>query len=135
VLIRISKNLKDHNIELLVVYIPSKPEVYLPYVDKDLKLFQDYLTHPKKREYNKQSKMISNRLWRESLENRNNLEKLIEKFCESEQIPYLTLKPQLEELAAQGKLGFFSADTHWNEIGQSTAVQPIAQWLYKNLKN
>lgn len=135
VLLRVSENLKNHNIKFLVVYIPSKPEVYLPYVDKDLKLFQDYLTHPNKREYNKQSKMISNRLWQESLENRNNLEEIINIFCESEHISCLSLKPQLEELAAQGKLGFLSADTHWNEIGQSTAVQPLAQWLNKNLKN
>ena len=54
-------------------------------------------------------------------------------FCESENIEFISLRPQLEELAAKGTLGFHSADTHWNVIGQATAVQPLKKWLNNNL--
>lgn len=142
VLLRVSENLKHHNIKFLVVYIPSKPQVYLPYLDKDLELIHRYFKYPeniKYRQYDDKDNLIykegSNRNWNASLENRNNLEEIVKKFCESEKISFLSLTPQLENLASQGQLGYFSADTHWNEIGQSTAVKPLKKWINKNLKN
>ena len=69
------------------------------------------------------------------LENRNNLEELLSTFCKAKGIEFISLKPQLEQLASQGKLGYLSADTHWNELGQATAIEPIKNWLEINLNN
>ena len=35
----------------------------------------------------------------------------------------------LAALAADGKLGYFCADTHWNDVGQRSLVLPIAAKL------
>jgi len=135
VLLRVSETLNNDDIKFLVVYVPSKPEVYLPYIDKDIILLQDYYTYPRKIRHNERLKLSADSKWQELLKNRNNLEELMKEFCDLEQIPFITVRPQLEELAMKGELGFLSADTHWNEIGQESAAKPIANWINVNLKN
>ncbi len=124
VLARVAAELERRSIRFLVVYGPSKPEVYLPFVrpDPDLAFRAASFGAPAPAD-------SAAEFWRLANENRGQLESLLEGFCAPRDIAFLSLTGPLSDLARRGELGYLAADTHWNEIGQGAAVEPLAAWL------
>ncbi len=124
VLARVAADLERRSIRLLVVYLPSKPQVYLPAVRPDPALayrVAGFGAAP--------PKGSAADFWHLALARRGELESLLEDFCNPRGIAFLSLTGPLSDLAHRGELGYFAADTHWNEVGQAAAVEPLAGWL------
>lgn len=121
---RVAAELAERDVRLLVVYVPTKAQVYLPYVAEDAELAHAVASFGKRKPAAEPPAV----LWRRVMENRDNVERLLDELCRAEGIRFLSLTPVLRELAQNGELGFLSADTHWNERGQRAAVEPLASW-------
>ncbi len=124
VLGRVAADLEQRPIRLLVVYLPSKPEVYLPWVREDQALAYRVASFGAAAPADS-----AEDFWRLTNENRGELESLLEDFCAVQSIAFLSLTGPLTDLARDGELGYLAADTHWNEIGQGAALEPLAAWL------
>ncbi|MEM7349989.1 MAG: SGNH/GDSL hydrolase family protein [Acidobacteriota bacterium] len=125
VLQRIDETLRQRSTRWLVVYVPSKPEVYLSRVAEDPPLAFRMAS------FGASDPVASSaqEFWQLALERRGQLETLLGNFCAEQGIDFLSLTPYLEQLADAGQLGYFSADSHWNEIGQGAALDPLVEWL------
>lgn len=121
---RVHKKLQQENIDLLMVYIPTKHQVYLPYVEKDAALLHQMAS------FNLPPiKVAPEVFWKQVMENRDNIEILLESFCKTAGIDFLSLTPLLREQIANGIPGYWQADTHWRPQGQAVAVEPLKAWL------
>lgn len=122
--------------EFIMVYIPSKPQVYLPYIQRDDYLIAEMAFFPQdiravSGEHQLSPEEFSRQFSQQAIDNRGSFEEVFEQFCLAEGITYISATPYLEELAASGEMGYFSADTHWNAVGQNTLVRPLADLLRK----
>ncbi len=125
VLARTSAALSSKGIRMLLVYIPSKPEVYLPYVEKDALLLHEMASFDLKVPLAKSPED----LWRSTMDNHDSLEQVLAEFAREKGIDFLSLSPHFRAAARAGALCFLSADTHWNDVGQDFAAHPIVAWL------
>jgi hypothetical protein len=108
------------------VYLPTKAQSLLPFVADELEAIHAMVTFGDPDSV----KLFSVENYLETaLANRGSLEGLVAEFCASEGIPYLSATPMLDTLAVEGRLGYLSADTHWNDVGQRSLVLPIAAKL------
>ena len=122
IFMRVSRKLTKRRIRLLVVYVPSKAQVYLPYVAKDAELAFELANRGRRVQGPPEA------FWQRAMSNKDNLEELLGRFCRRRGLEFLSLTPVLRELAQNGQLGYLSADTHWNEHGQRAAIEPLASW-------
>lgn len=120
-----NKAIKNAGIELIMVYIPTKAQVYLPYVEKDAALIHQMASIDQDIPF----PLKPDPFYRRALRNRNYLERLLQQFCRSEQITFISATPYLEELASAGKMGYLCADTHWNDVGQNALMTPLMNVL------
>lgn len=122
---RVRKKCADRNVKLLVVYLPTKSQVYLPHVEADAQLLLStaQLLWPETMEDGAEA------FQSEVLENRNALEKSFMDFCAREGIAACSATPCIEELARAGILGFLATDTHWQEIGQEALLATLVDAL------
>ncbi len=109
------------NSQFILVYIPSKSQVYLPYVEQDEQLVYDTASFGN----DKPIKASPSELTKLAIKNRKSLEVLFEQFCVAQKITCLSATPYLEGLAQLGILGYLAADTHWNEIGQNILLEQL----------
>jgi hypothetical protein len=116
--------LEKRGIALLLVYVPSKPEVYLHHVDPDPGLFKRSISVDSDSAGQEDADLLE-----QALENSRNQEMLVAEFAQRRGIDFLSLSPSYHRLADGGEMGFLCADTHWNEIGQGLALAPIEGWL------
>jgi hypothetical protein len=121
----VAKKLSEENIKFILVYVPSKPQVYLPYVKRNDLLIHNMASF----DLEKTLHISPENFFQIAMSNRNNLDLLMKQFAQKEGITYLSLTPDLEKLAKSGRLGYFSADTHWNFEGQNTVFKPIINLL------
>ena len=121
----VAAELARRRIRLLVVYVPSKPQVYLPWVRQDMDLVWRVArfggaTAPGE---------SAEHFWRLAIDHRSQLEALLREHCAARDVDFFSLTEPLVGLARRGELGYLAADSHWNEIGQGVAVEPLARWL------
>jgi len=106
-----------------VVYLPSKAQVYLPYVEQDAELlyrmltFDDAVPEPSPEAQLQQM-----------LAHRGDVEELVRTFCAEEDIPFFSATPILDGLARRGELGYLTCDTHWAPPGQAAVAGPLAEF-------
>ncbi len=112
----------------ILIYIPTKSQVYLPFVKKNEELLYQTACFDIDTPLNSS---ISD-FYQQVIINKNNLELLFRQFCKDEGILYLSATPFLEELAKSGKVGYLLADTHWNNVGQKILLDPIIDLLKNN---
>ncbi len=116
---------------MLLLYVPSKPQIYLSYVERNALLLHRMASVG----LDAPLSQAPDDLWESSLENCDSLEQVLATFAERESIDYLSLSSHFREAARAGSLCFLSADTHWNDVGQDIAVEPAVDWLKKPLSN
>ena len=110
----------------LVVFLPTKARVYLPFVEEDAELV-----------FRTASFGLGEPLVEATQENvlerlgahGSALEELMREFCATESIPFLSATPHLSALAEKGELGFLQTDTHWQPTGQAALLEPLLTWL------
>jgi hypothetical protein len=110
--------------ELIVLFIPSKPQVYLPLLDasfpraelqRALRLCLRDQPQPPEVEV-----MMHNRLA---------LNDLMRDFCVAEGIAFLDLTAELQSRLGAGHNVYFPDDSHWNAAGHETAAATLAKRL------
>jgi hypothetical protein len=118
------RHARDQGAELVVMFIPSKAQVYLPLLEKVLTApaldaalrasLQDEADPP---DY---ATLMRHRLA---------LNGMMRTFCEASGIPFLDLTPALESQVHAGVNVYFPDDSHWNAAGHEVAATSLARWL------
>jgi len=110
--------------ELVVLFIPSKAQVYLPLLEasfpraelqRDLRLCLGDQPQPPGLEV--------------VMRNRLALNDLIREFCTEEGITFLDLTAELQSKLGAGHNVYFPDDSHWNAAGHETAAKALARLL------
>jgi lysophospholipase L1-like esterase len=110
--------------ELVVLFIPSKAQVYLPLLEasfpgaelrRDLRLCLGDQPQPPGLEV--------------VMQNRLALNDLLRGFCAEEGITFLDLTAELQATLRAGHNVYFPDDSHWNAAGHQTAARALARLL------
>jgi hypothetical protein len=109
----------------VLVYLPSKEQIYLPIVDPDAELVRSTVAHERPEVLGGDAAA----LLRACVENRGELEALVGEFAVREGIPLLSATPTLEAFAARGEPCYLAADTHWDPLAQRAFVAPLVAFL------
>jgi lysophospholipase L1-like esterase len=112
---------------LVVVFIPSKAQVYLPLVEsafsapalaQALAVSLRDVAHPPGVEVVMRNRLALNGLMRD--------------FCAEEGIAFLDLTDDLQARLRAGTNVYFPDDSHWNGAGHETAATAVAAWLRRS---
>ena len=121
----------------LLVYVPSKEHVYLPYLnDADIlaRVFADVPTIELDEagilQFTSQS--ATPEFIRQHMDDQANL---LADFAEENKILYLNLTPTFQEEAGTGAELYFSFDTHINQNGHDLAAETINEYMKELLLN
>jgi hypothetical protein len=118
------RSCRDAGARLIVMFIPSKDQVYLPVLARtmapdDLRAALAF--------------SLPRDAWgvdvRRLLRNRLAQNGLVEGFCRQEGIAFLDLTPALERAVAAGENVYFPDDSHWNARGQDLGAAELARLL------
>ena len=110
--------------ELVVLFIPSKSQVYLPLLEasfpraelrRALRLCLGDQAPPSELEVMMRNRLALNDLMRE--------------FCAEQSIPFLDLTAELQDTVKTGRNVYFPDDSHWNAAGQEIAAGALARLL------
>jgi hypothetical protein len=110
--------------ELVVMFIPSKDQVYLPLLSDSFpraplqRALDLCLGHPP---VPPDPELL--------MRNRLALNDLMREFCAQEGIPFLDLTDDLETAVRGGQNVYFPDDSHWNAKGQETAALAVTRLL------
>lgn len=115
----------------LLVYVPSKEHVYLPFVkDADIQehIFSDVPSiEPDKAGFlqftGDQATLESTR------QHMDDQEQLLADFAAENHISFLDLTSSFQKEAGTGKQLYYSFDTHWNQPGNDLAAETISKYL------
>lgn len=110
---------------LLVVYLPSKEQVYLPRVDADA---------PRLQRFALASSLLgvplpptADEVQSQLLANRAVLEGLLTEFCRTEELAFWSATPTIEAVADQGIPAYYTTDTHWRAESQRAVAKALAE--------
>jgi hypothetical protein len=116
---------------LLLVYVPSKSHVYLPYVN-DAETLSRVFTDVPTLELDEAGYLqfvdqtATPELTRQHMDDQAHL---LADFAAEQNIVYLDLTPYFQEEAGTGAELYYPFDTHWNQRGHSLAAQTIAKYI------
>jgi hypothetical protein len=116
---------RARNARFLLVFLPTKEALYLPYVEPNPALVLRAASATLVESLPGEPAAFQE----QALANRYAPEELVRAFCAAEEIPYLSATPALEALAARGELGFLAADSHWQSVGQEALLGPLLAFL------
>jgi hypothetical protein len=113
--------------KLLIVFVPSKEQVYLPQIHPDAALLHAYT---------KASTFIAvpmaddpDQLLADLLANAGTFEAAVRAFCESSGIQFWSATPALTKASLTGKPLYYRTDTHWRAEGQHVIVPGLREQL------
>jgi hypothetical protein len=110
--------------ELVVLFIPSKAQVYLPLLEATFPwpdLQRDFRLCLGDQPYAPELEVV--------MKNRLALNDLMREFCAGEGITFLDLTPDLQATVRSGRNAYFPDDSHWNGAGHETAATALARLL------
>ena len=116
---------RETGARFLLVFLPTKAQVYLPFVDWTEAELHDMATFDSPLDFD----LGAEELALLALEHRADLEACVARFAAREGIAFLSATPGLEALAREGELGYFTCDTHWQDAGQRTLLDPLVEWV------
>ncbi|MBL8754978.1 MAG: hypothetical protein JNK15_16860 [Planctomycetes bacterium] len=105
--------------KFVLVFVPSKEQVHLPYVTIDGPTFQRCAAVGADGEA----------LLAAAKANRLQLEEAVAATCSDAAIPHWSCTATLDGLARAGTSGFYATDTHWNAAGQVAVARALAAHL------
>jgi acetyltransferase AlgX (SGNH hydrolase-like protein) len=119
----------------LLVYVPSKEHVYLPYLndpDTLARVFADVPTVGLDETGFLQftNEKATPQIIRQHMDDQA---RLLTDFAVENDIPFLDLTPTFQEQAGTGAELYFPFDTHWNQLGHELAAASINEYLEKIL--
>ena len=121
----------------LLVYMPSKPHVYLPYLN-DAETLSRVFTDVPTLELNEagflqfMDQTATPELTRQYMDDQAHL---LADFAAEQNIVFLDLTPYFQEEAGAGAELYYPFDTHWNQRGHNLAAQTIAKYIADPLTN
>jgi hypothetical protein len=108
--------------ELVVMYVPSKSQVYLPLIAAALP--------PAEREAALRHLVPANPpAFAAVYRHRGALAELLAELCAAEGIAFLDVTPALEAVVRGGRNAYFPDDSHWNTAGHAVAARELAAFL------
>ena len=119
----------DIGAEFLVVYIPSKEQVWLPYAELPADLLVQYLEKsalgaiPVPDDPEAAAALLR--------ANSGALESVCASWCASQNVSYWSATKCLRDEVANGRQPYYRADSHWRAEGQIACVEAIAAQLRK----
>ena len=120
---------------LLLVYVPSKEHVYLPFVnDADMlaRVFADVPTI--ELDATGYLQFTSDRATPElTRQNMDDQSRLLGDFAAENDIRFLDLTPLFQEEAGTGAELYYPFDTHWNQLGHDLAAGSINKYITEML--
>ncbi|MBA7628663.1 hypothetical protein ES703_36158 [subsurface metagenome] len=115
----------DHNIRLIVVYAPDKPNVLLPIEAESLspQLLHAFMSLRVKNlpQPDELKKLILERL--------PVIESATHQFCRSESIEFISLTEPLRDRILKARQCYFTYDQHWTPVGHEVAASLVAAYL------
>ena len=120
---------KEINAEFLLVYIPSKPHVYLEYVS-EAEILRSVFEDVKEVSLDGSGLLgfsADSVLPKDVYLRSDDQEQLLKNFAAEENIEFLDLTPIFKAEAAKGVELYYPYDTHWNQTGHDLAAQAIAE--------
>ena len=121
----------------LLVYVPSKSHVYLPYLN-DAETLARVFTDVPTLELNKAGflqfidQTATPELTRQHMDDQAHL---LADFAAEQNMVFLDLTPYFQKEAGAGAELYYPFDTHWNQCGHNLAAQTIAQYIADPLTN
>jgi hypothetical protein len=113
--------------KLLVVFLPSKEQIYLPQIHPDAELLHAYT---------KASTFYAvpmaddpDQLLADLLANSGTFEAAVRAFCESSGIKFWSATPALTKKSLTGESLYYRTDTHWRAEGQLVLVPGLREQL------
>ena len=116
---------REGGARFVLVYLPSKAQVYWPYVEHDPELLRRFLEWG----VDTPLELDPAAVLEQTLANRNELESLLASFCADQGIPFFSARPVFEERARRGELVFLTTDSHWDGDGQAALAPPLAEFI------
>ena len=116
--------LHENDGELILMYIPSKPELYWRFLEAHVKT--QIVEHEKR--------VMDNNLPPASVmdQNNSNQRDLMRALADEIGIAFLDLTGPLAESVRAGQPPYFFADTHWNQLGHDIARKALFDFLNRS---
>jgi hypothetical protein len=114
--------------ELVVLFIPSKAQVYLPLLEASFP--RDELRGHFRQCLRDQPDPPDLEV---VLRNRSALDDLMRDFCAGEGIAFVDVTTELQSALAAGRTVYFPDDSHWNAAGHQTAAATLAAFMRERL--
>jgi hypothetical protein len=136
-ILKIRKLSETAETHFLLVYVPSKEHVYLPYLnDTDIRarVYRDVPTiEPDKAGFLQfTNEKATPELTRQYIDDQANL---LADFAAANNIRFLNLTPVFQEEADKGAELYYPSDTHWNQLGHDLAAETIYNYIKVMLPN
>jgi hypothetical protein len=121
----------------LLVYVPSKSHVYLPYVndpETTARIFTDVpvIELDESGFLQFRDKTTTPKLVRQHVDDQVSL---LADFAAENHIHFLNLTPIFQEEAGAGAVLYYPFDTHWNQLGHDLAAVSINEYIEERLPN
>jgi hypothetical protein len=134
-LLQMQKLSESAGANFLLVYVPSKSHVYLPYVHDPEIISQVFSDVPKLELDNAgwiqfTDKTTTPELTRQHMDDQAHL---LADFAAENDIRFLDLTPIFQEEAGQGAELYYPFDTHWNQLGQDLAAESIRKYIEETI--
>ena len=117
--------------QFILVYLPSKSHIYLPYLNDAETLSKVFIDVPKLELDNAgfiqfTDKTTEPELARQHMDDQAHL---LADFAAENNIRFLDLTPIFQEEAGKGTELYYPFDTHWNQLGHDLAAESINKYI------
>jgi SGNH hydrolase-like domain, acetyltransferase AlgX len=122
---------KSAGVRYLLVFVPSKEHVYLPYLDDPKTLAKVYSDVPML-DLDEAGfiQFIDQKVTPESVDQHmDDQANLLAEFAAEQDISFLDLTSYFQKEADAGAELYYPYDTHWNQIGHDLAAEAIARFM------
>ena len=119
----------------LLVYLPSKSHVYLPYLNEPETISQVFSDVPKLELDNAGFIQFTNKTATPELthQHMDDQAHLMADFAAENHIRFLDLTPIFQDEAGKGTELYYPFDTHWNQLGQDLAAESINKYIEETI--
>lgn len=129
-LLRAKARCEAANARLLVVYLPSKEQIFLPRVEADPNLLQRFIAVSSL--YGIPVPAAAADLHAAVLANRLVLENGVRDLCAEAGLTFWSASATIEAVADSGAQPYYATDSHWRPAGQLATAEALADYIAAN---